>query len=144
MPETKFSGHCQCGNVSYEIDAEPMMVVKCHCLECQRSAGTGHVVAIAFPEPAVKASGETSKHNYTADSGNIVTQKFCPSCGATVFAGSSGYPGMTTVRAGSLDSAMDIAPQMQVYTSRKQSWDALLPDVPSFPEMPPMEQATEG
>ncbi len=32
------TGGCQCGAVRYEIDAEPLTVIACHCTQCQQSA----------------------------------------------------------------------------------------------------------
>jgi hypothetical protein len=33
------TGQCQCGQVRYEIRAEPVAVWACHCTECQRQSG---------------------------------------------------------------------------------------------------------
>ena len=29
-------GSCQCGQVTYKLLSEPLMVVACHCKECQK------------------------------------------------------------------------------------------------------------
>jgi hypothetical protein len=34
-----FSGGCVCGAVRYECSAEPIMMFKCHCSDCQRLTG---------------------------------------------------------------------------------------------------------
>jgi hypothetical protein len=36
-----YTGGCACGAVRYEITAEPIMMLKCHCRDCQRIIGSG-------------------------------------------------------------------------------------------------------
>jgi len=33
-----YTGGCQCGQIRYEIRAEPLTLYACHCKECQTSA----------------------------------------------------------------------------------------------------------
>lgn len=41
------SGQCNCGAVTYELNANPWGVVVCHCSICRRSTGTnGNAVLI--------------------------------------------------------------------------------------------------
>ena len=42
------TGGCACGAVRYECSQAPMFTWKCHCLECQRSTGTGAAVNVVF------------------------------------------------------------------------------------------------
>ena len=45
------------------------------------------------------------------------------------------------IRASSLDDLQVFKPQVVVYASRAPSWDYVDPKLPSFPKMPPMQQA---
>src|SRR5882762_1408411 len=36
---TPFSGGCACGAIRYESTAEPLMMLHCHCRDCQQSSG---------------------------------------------------------------------------------------------------------
>lgn len=132
------TGRCQCGDVSFEIAAEPVMSGQCHCLDCQRASGAGHTNMIAFPEPAVKIHGRTAGYQSKADSGATVTRMFCPRCGSRLFGSSSGMPGMLTVNAGVLDDPSIYKPMMSVYAKRRRSWDLLADGAPAFDAMPPM------
>src|SRR4030095_7964467 len=39
-PKTRsFSGGCACGAIRYETTAEPVIMLHCHCRDCQRSSG---------------------------------------------------------------------------------------------------------
>ena len=41
-----FSGSCLCGAVGYEFEAEPAIVVNCHCAACRKA--TGSAVAVEW------------------------------------------------------------------------------------------------
>jgi len=131
------SGGCLCGEVRYETAAEPMVAGQCQCVDCRKSSGSGHCSHLGLPEVGFTVTGALTSYDKPADSGNIVTRKFCPTCGAAVLSTNSGMPGMVFVRASSLDDPEVFQPQVAVYTSRAPSWDKLDPALPSFPEMPP-------
>jgi len=113
-----------------------MLVGHCHCTDCRKSSGTGHCTNIAIPEADFSVSGEVKFYDHPADSGNIVSRGFCPTCGSPIYSINSGIPGMVFPRASSLDEPEIVKPQVVVYTSRAVSWDAVDPNLPSFPEMP--------
>jgi hypothetical protein len=131
-------GSCQCGSVTFAIEGEPAMVLQCHCLNCQKSSGTGHVPFAAFPEPTVNITGKTKAYQYTADSGGTATSMFCPECGSTMFGTTTSFPGVIAVRLGVMDDSSDFMPQMDVYMKRLRRWDHDLKGAPAFDVMPPM------
>jgi hypothetical protein len=132
-----FTGGCLCGAVRYLCSAEPVMAGHCHCEDCRRSSGTGHSSHLAVPEVGVALTGEVKGYSSAADSGNIVTRYFCPTCGAAVYSTNVSMPGMTFLRASSLDDLEVFKPQMHVYASRAASWDHRREDLPAFDVMPP-------
>ena len=69
-------GHCLCGAVSYTINAKPMRMAQCHCKDCQRASGTGHMSLAFFKKDDVAILGKTASYPSTADSGNINTRIF--------------------------------------------------------------------
>jgi len=131
------SGGCLCGAVRYETAAEPMVAGHCQCLDCRKSSGSGHCSHLGVPEAGLTVTGALTGYDKPADSGNVVTRKFCPACGAAVLSTNSGMAGMVFLRASSLDDPEVFQPQAVVYASRGPSWDTLDPALPSFPEMPP-------
>ena len=49
MPDKPFAtGQCQCGAVSFTIAAPPVTMGQCHCKDCQRVTGTGHISLARF------------------------------------------------------------------------------------------------
>lgn len=133
-----FEGGCLCGAVRYTCGAEPVVAGHCHCVDCRRSSGTGHCSHLGVPREAVTISGEVSLYERPADTGNMVSRAFCPSCGAPIYSTNSKMPEMLFVRASSLDDPEVFKPQMIVYASRAPSWDTMDSELPAFDEMAPM------
>jgi len=132
-----FSGGCLCGDVRYESTVDPQLAGHCHCIDCRKSSGTGHCTHVGIPRAAFEVTGEVKFYAHPADSGNMISRGFCPTCGCAIYSINSGMPELVFPRASSLDDPELIQPQVVVYASRAPSWDFVDPDLPSFPEMPP-------
>lgn len=132
-----FSGGCLCGAVRYTCTAEPMMSGHCHCEDCRRTSGTGHCSHMGAPEGAVTLTGETRGYTRAANSGNLVTRHFCPTCGSAIYSVNAAMPGMMFLRASSLDDLEVFKPQLHVFVSRAASWDKPGEGMPAFDVMPP-------
>ena len=131
------TGHCLCGAVSYTINAEPVRMAQCHCKDCQRASGTGHMSLAFFNRDDVEMSGETASFGATADSGNTNTRHFCPTCGSRVYGENSARPGLIGIAVGCADDNEWFATQAVVYAKRRPGWDVTSEDVPNFEAMPP-------
>jgi len=126
-----------CGAVRYESRNAPQFVGHCYCVDCRKTSGTGHGTHLFVPEEGFSVTGEVKFYARAADSGNIVSRGFCPTCGAAVYSTNSGFPGMVFPRASSLDEPDQVTPQMAIYVSRAPAWDQPPAGLPAFPEMPP-------
>jgi hypothetical protein len=132
-----FQGGCACGNLRYEISAGPIFMNDCQCRDCQRISGTGHGSYLTFPSrAAVKLKGEAAHWETAADSGNVKTHGFCPSCGSPVYLTFASMPEQFTVHAASLDEPGRYKPQALTYASRGHAWDHVAEGLPRFAGMP--------
>lgn len=131
-------GGCLCGDIRYEVTADPAMAGHCHCTDCQKYSGGGHISIMAVPDAGFALKGDVASFDKTADSGNTITRHFCAKCGAHVHNTNTGMPGLTFVSVGTLDDPSVFEPQMVVYASRAHAWDKQPSDLAHFPAMPPM------
>jgi hypothetical protein len=136
MSEPFATGRCLCGAVSYTIHGEPVRTAQCHCVDCQRASGSGHMSIAFFKADDVKMTGQTKSYPVTADSGNINTRHFCPTCGSRVYGENSARPGIIGLPVGCMDNKDWFAPQAILYTKHKAGWDYASQDVPNFDGMP--------
>ncbi|MGB1110685.1 MAG: GFA family protein [Gammaproteobacteria bacterium] len=138
MSDSPFaSGHCLCGAVSYTIKSEPVRMAQCHCVDCQRASGGGHMSLAFFKEEDMEISGELKSFAVTGDIGALNTRYFCPECGSRLFGSNSAVPGVRAVTAGTMDDSSWFKPGVVIYTDRQPAWDCRNPDIPNFPEGPP-------
>jgi hypothetical protein len=133
-----FTGGCACGAIRYEISAEPIFMNDCQCRDCQQASGTGHGSYLTFGDrKAVKLTGKATHWDIVADSGNVKTRGFCPSCGAPVYLTFAAMPQLFNIHAASLDDPARFTPQAATYRTRGYDWDHLDPALPKFDKMPP-------
>src|SRR5262245_44888769 len=104
------TGSCQCGDVTIEIDADPLFSGHCLCMDCQRASGTGHSTIVAFPKAAVKVTGQMTKYVTKGDSGQDVTREFCPRCGSRIMSYGASNPAMVLIAAPALDDQSIVKP----------------------------------
>lgn len=138
MPEELFtSGKCLCGNVSYNINSEPLRMAQCHCTDCQKSSGTGHFSLAFFNKDTVSIEGDTSSYTTQSDDEPKITRHFCPECGSRLFATNSVNSSLISIAVGCVDDSSWFKPQVIVYNKRKPEWDCMDASIPAFEEMPP-------
>ncbi len=137
------TGACLCGQVRFRLSAEPVVSRICWCRDCQHIAGNG-TANVIFPSSAIEVSGSTSEYASTADSGHRVRRRFCPRCGCHLFADSTGRPGFTVVRLGTMDDPSAIRPVANIWSASAPDWaclDASLERVEQQPAPPKAPQA---
>ena len=138
MTENIFAtGQCLCGQVKYTISAKPLRMIQCHCDDCKKTSGTGHVSFAFFKESDVEIKGETSSYDSPTDSGSTITRCFCPTCGSRLFGANSSSKNVIGVSAGTLEDSAWFKPDLIVYNKRKPVWDFMDESIPAFEEMPP-------
>src|SRR5688572_26007337 len=112
---SKYSGRCLCGEISYAVDVEPIFTGNCHCKDCQRVSGGPFIPAMIFPERSVTVYGEAKYFASQADSGNLHSRGFCQNCGSRLFAKFDNMPGMLGIAAGTLDDSSNYAPKLDFF-----------------------------
>ena len=134
------TGQCLCGAVRYRISAEPVATRLCWCRACQHIAANG-TVNVLVPSSGLEISGKLSEFVSTADSGNEMRRRFCPTCGSHMFANSSSRPQFTVVRVGPLDDPSSVRPAVNIWAHRAPTWaclDDTLERVDGQPSPPPI------
>jgi len=132
------TGHCLCGAVSFTIGSPPLGMGQCHCRDCQKASGTGHMSLARFKRDDVKIMGTTASYASTAESGNINTRHFCSVCGSRVYGENSARPGLVNIAVGCIDDHSWFSPQVVVYAKDRPNWDVTSKDIPNFERMPPV------
>ena len=137
MPTTSFTGRCACGKVAYEIAADPIRMINCHCRDCQRASGSAFAALMGFPRAAATLTGEVRHFRAISDRGTALDRGFCPDCGSPVTIAPQARPDVIFVYAASLDAPERFTPVANIFMKSAQPWDHVDPGVPRFDGYPP-------
>jgi len=117
------SGSCQCGQVRCEIEGEELGLAICYCAECQKMSTGIATYSMAVPRSAFRlTSGTLKQWTRMADSGARNTAHFCPQCGVRIFHENPDAPDHIRVKAGTLDNARELVPDVHVWTGSAAAW----------------------
>lgn len=107
----------------------PTRVSVCHCLDCQKRAGSAFSAQVRFRESDVTIAGPATSWRTTGDSGRWGEFGFCPTCGAQVFYRIEYFPDLVAIPLGAFDDPHAFVPTVSVYESRKHDWLAITGDL---------------
>lgn len=120
------TGRCLCGAIHYELASPPRMMGVCHCLNCQRQAGSAFSTLAGVPKTEFTLHGEPKLYvDEDTDSGNSVERWFCGDCGSPIYSALPGMPDQIFLKAGTLDDTSGFQPAFHVWCSTKQPWVSL-------------------
>ena len=136
MTNTKLSGSCLCGAVSYEVEPPFARMVHCHCSRCRKGTGTGHATnLIAPPTQFTWLTGEEALSHFDLPSAKSFSKWFCEKCGSPM-------PRLTRdgqrmiIPAGSLDSVPPIQPSDHIFWGSRAPWACESSGLPTHDEYP--------
>ena len=130
MSEETRGGGCLCGQVRYKVSEKPLQTVVCHCLNCQKQAGSAFSVVAFFSRDSLELTGKLQTYEDKGTSGQTVYRRFCGTCGSPVITDTDDAPemGLIFIKAGTLDEVDDLQPSVYVWTERKHCWLTLAKD----------------
>ena len=129
---SKFSGQCLCGQIKYSVDKIEEKMGHCHCSMCRKFHGAAYAT---FGEAKTKnfhwLAGEEQLMSYHAENGT--TRKFCKQCGSSmIFKASDDADEVIEFALGTLDSDLDIFPDVHIFVDNKANWTRICDGLPQF------------
>ena len=133
----KYQGGCQCGQIRYEITAQPLTIYVCHCKECQKQSSSAFGMSMPVSREAFKViQGQPKQWTRKSDSGREVSCFFCGDCGTRLFHNPSRNPKITNIKPGTLDDTSWIEPVGHLWTNQAQKWVHISDRTLNFPAQP--------
>ena len=133
----KIEGGCLCGDIRYKSEAEPLVTVLCHCINCQKQSGGAYSLNIVMPKGSLDVQGEMTTYVDTGDSGSTLDRSFCGRCGSGITSEPSVMDTITVLKAGTLDDTSWVKPVMEIYCDSAQEWTRVHTELQSHPKMMP-------
>jgi len=120
---------CSCGQLSVEVEGDPIRVSVCHCLACQRRTGSAFGAQARWPAANATIRGTSTRWVRTTDAGNQIAFHFCPTCGATVHYTVTTAPDVIAMPVGAFADPSFPAPTSSHFDQRKHPWVRLEGDI---------------
>lgn len=130
------TGGCLCGRVRYEAQGAALFGVLCHCRDCQRASGTGHVPVMGIPKATFRVTGETKSYGALGGSRKQAIRHFCPNCGSLLFGTPEIVPDIVTIYVGSMDDPNEFSPEYSQFTRDRPDWDRTEVRIPEHETVP--------
>ena len=131
------TGGCLGGRVRYTAEGPALFGVLCHCRDCQRASGAGHVPVVGVSKADFSGTGDPKSYASIGGSGRTSVRAFCPDCGSLLFGTLKLAPDMVTIYVGSLDEPSVFVPDASMFARSRHEWDIGAKALPEFPEAPP-------
>jgi hypothetical protein len=119
------AGGCQCGNIRYELLAEPTMLYACHCKDCQKQSASAFGMSLIMnPGDIGFTQGEERLRSWDTrgENGAIKRCSFCRDCGTRIMHGSDDPLETFSIKAGSLDDSTGLRPVAHIWLKSAQPW----------------------
>lgn len=128
----KTIGSCNCGAVSFAINAKVEDVYVCHCSICRKSTGgTGIAVTVVANESFEWLSGKQEIRTWHKPNHDWLKQ-FCQQCGSPLPGAND--PERTFVPVGLLDSGYEqLTVKHHIWVDSKASWEVIGDDGKQHP-----------
>ena len=68
----KWQGGCLCGQVRYEVSGDPLAVVICHCINCQKQSGSTFSINMIGQSEQIALQGKLSTFADKNDTGCLL------------------------------------------------------------------------
>ncbi len=128
------AAQCACGALRVVVAAEPLSVVACHCVDCQRRTGSVFGVGAYFAMGQVTVAGASKTFVRPTDAGHQFTTHFCAACGTSVYWQSGKNPGLIGVAVGAFADPSFPAPVRSVWERSIHPWATIGVAEQHFPE----------
>ena len=128
-----FTGNCLCNRVRFRFESRPTNVSVCHCSICRLTTGSAFGVYVKVSGVDLELTdGADQLYSYNVT--DKLSTQFCRTCGSTVFAKHTDYPGFAYVSLGSMAEGSDIRPMYHEFIGSKASWFDIQDSLPRFEE----------
>jgi hypothetical protein len=131
----KLDGHCLCGRITYECEAEPIVTAICHCEDCQRQTGTSFSIVVGVPRDQLQIHGTPKVFETMGDDrGAPAYRHFCGDCGSPIISILADADEVAWIKAGTLRDKSWLSPTLEAWTQSAQPWvqEAAAAERPSF------------
>jgi hypothetical protein len=121
IPSPPYTGSCLCGTARWRLEARPLAINACHCMDCKKSTGATNVLMLLARNEDFSFSGETHLYRKRADSGRELDIQRCAKCGTRLFHHNLVSNALVFITAGTLDDPSWAVPTSHIWVEKISS-----------------------
>lgn len=127
------TGHCLCGDVTFEFQGELGKASYCHCEDCRRHTGSAFNIVVGVEAARFRLTGAVpSAFTKLGYNGQEITRHFCFRCGSPVYGSSPVLPDKVYIKAGLLDDPSGVVASHQSWFAHSVPWGFISPELQKF------------
>lgn len=123
----KITASCQCGELKFEAESDPVLELVCHCRDCQDALQADFANIAFFKMGESQVEGELAEKIYLAETGNETCRQYCVQCDTVMFDRSEGFPDLLGVMVSQLRQPFVSRPACHVFVRDKNA-DVEIPE----------------
>ena len=118
-----FLGNCLCGQIKFQLTAEPITFYACHCTDCQRRSGGALLLSMWVHRKSIEVlEGTPLLVSSVANDNREGKNKVCPACEVRLWSEPVNRPTLAILRPGALQQAKEFTPIAHQFTRSALPW----------------------
>ena len=118
-----YLGNCLCGQVKFQLNAEPLTLYACHCTDCQRRSGGALLLSMWVNREAIELlEGSLLLVSSIATDGRERKNRACPACEVRLWSEPVNWPKLAILRPGNLRQANEFTPIAHQFVRSALPW----------------------
>ena len=137
MTEEIQSGGCLCGKISYQFNkSEAISAHHCHCLDCQKSTGSGKATILLVPDSSLEIDGNLKFFTVQGSGGSHISRGFCENCGSPLISFVEENADIKFIKVGSINDSSWVNADSNFWSSTSNKWSPVDETIHSFSHNP--------
>ena len=137
MTEEIQSGGCLCGKISYQFNkSEAISAHHCHCLDCQKSTGSGKATILLVPDSSLEIDGNLKFFTVQGSGGSHISRGFCENCGSPLISFVEENAEIKFIKVGSINDSSWVNADSNFWSSTSNKWSPVDETIHSFSRNP--------
>jgi hypothetical protein len=130
-------GSCLCGDIAWEVNGQPVLMMNCHCSRCRRARAAAHATNAFYKLEQFRwLRGEELADAFKVPDAQYFTQHFCRRCGSKTPRVMEQFK-RVMVPAGAFDADPGAQPGAHIFVAYKAPWFDITDDIAQHQEMIP-------
>ena len=126
-----------CGKISYQFNkSEAISAHHCHCLDCQKSTGSGKATILLVPDSSLEIDGNLKFFTVQGSGGSHISRGFCENCGSPLISFVEENADIKFIKVGSINDSSWVNADSNFWSSTSNKWSPVDETIHSFSHNP--------